>query len=156
MPKKVYEGQLNAQGRRFAIAVSRFNDLITAKLLEGALDCLRRHGADDENIEVAWVPGSFELPIAAKKLTATGRFDVVICLGAVVRSDTPHFDFVASEAAKGIAQVGMESGVPVTFGVITADTVDQAIQRAGVRAGNRGWDAALNAVEMANLMDQLG
>lgn len=154
MPKKVYEGQLNAQGRRFGIAVSRFNDLITTKLLEGALDCLRRHGAADEDIEVAWVPGAFELPIAAKKLTATGRFDVVICLGAVVRSDTPHFDFVASEAAKGIAQVGLESGVPVTFGVVTADTVDQAIQRAGVRAGNRGWDAALNAVEMASLMDQ--
>jgi len=154
MPKKVYEGQLTAQGRRFGIAVSRFNDLVTAKLLDGALDCLRRHGATDEDIEVAWVPGSFELPIAAKKLTATGRFDVVICLGAVVRSDTPHFDFVASEAAKGIAQVGLESGVPVTFGVVTADTVDQAIQRAGVLAGNRGWDAALNAVEMASLMDQ--
>ena len=155
MPKKVYEGQLTAQGRRFGIAVSRFNDLVTAKLLDGALDCLRRHGADDDDIEVVWVPGAFELPIVAKKLTATGRFDVVICLGAVVRSDTPHFDFVAGEAAKGIAQVGMESGVPVTFGVITADTVDQAIQRAGVRAGNRGWDAALNAVEMASLMDQL-
>ena len=156
MPEKVYEGQLAAQGRRFGIAVSRFNDLVTTKLLDGALDCLRRHGAADEDIEVAWVPGSFELPIAAKKLTATGRFDVVICLGAIVRSDTPHFDFVASEAAKGIAQVGLESGVPVTFGVVTADTVDQAIQRAGVRAGNRGWDAALNAVEMASLMDQLG
>ena len=156
MPPRIYEGQLAAQGQRFGIVVSRFNDLVTAKLLEGALDCLRRHGAADEDIEVVRVPGSFELPLAAKKLVATGRFDVVICLGAIVRSDTPHFDFVAGEAAKGIAQVGLESGIPVTFGVITADTVDQAIQRAGVRAGNRGWDAALNAVEMASLMDRIG
>ena len=154
MPK-VREGQLDARGRTFGIVVSRFNDLVTTKLLEGALDCLRRHGADEEEIEVTWVPGSFELPLVAQKMAATGRFDVVICLGAVVRSDTPHFDFVASEAAKGIAQVGLSSGVPVTFGVVTADTVDQAIQRAGVRAGNRGWDAALNAIEMASLMQQL-
>ncbi|MEW6749918.1 MAG: 6,7-dimethyl-8-ribityllumazine synthase [Candidatus Latescibacterota bacterium] len=156
MPRKVFEGQLTARGSRFAIAVSRFNDLVTTRLLEGALDCLKRHGAEDDDIEVAWVPGSFELPIAAKKLAAAQRFDAVICLGAIVRSDTPHFDFVASEAAKGIASVGLDSGVPVTFGVITADTVDQAVQRAGVRAGNRGWDAALNAIEMASLMDQLG
>lgn len=154
-PKQVHEGQLTARGRRFGIVVSRFNDLVTAKLLEGALDCLSRHGADGADVEVAWVPGSFELPIAAQKLTATGRFDVVICLGAIVRSDTPHFDFVAAEAAKGIAHVGLASGVPVTFGVITADTVEQAIQRAGVRAGNRGWDAALNAIEMADLIPRL-
>ena len=154
MPKKVYEGQLNAQGKKFAIVVSRFNDLVTAKLLEGALDCLVRHGADEEEIEIARVPGAFELPIGAKKMAATGRFDAIICLGAIVRSDTPHFDFVAGEASKGIAQVGLDSGVPTIFGVITADTVDQAIQRAGVRAGNRGWDAGLTAVEMASLMDQ--
>lgn len=155
IPKKIYEGQLAAQGRRFGIVVSRFNELVTAKLLEGALDCLSRHGATADDLEVAWVPGSFELPIAAQRLAATGRFDVVICLGAIVRSDTPHFDFVASETAKGIAQVGLSSGVPITFGVITADTMEQAIERAGVRAGNRGWDAALNAIEMANLMQQL-
>jgi len=152
---KVHEGELAAQGRRFGIVVSRFNDLVTTKLLEGALDCLKRHGAGEENIEIAWVPGSFELPIVAQKMTAAKRFDVVICLGAIIRSDTPHFDFVASEAAKGIAQVGLTSGVPVTFGVITADTPDQAIERAGVRAGNRGWDAALNAIEMASLMARL-
>jgi 6,7-dimethyl-8-ribityllumazine synthase len=153
MPK-VREGQLNAQGRRFAIAVSRFNDLVTGKLLDGALDCLRRHGARDEDIEIARVPGSFELPMAAKKMASSGRFDVVICLGAIVRSDTPHFDFVAAETAKGIAQVGLDSGVPVTFGVVTTDNPEQAIERAGLRAGNRGWDAALNAIEMASLMAQ--
>lgn len=151
MPK-VHEGKLNARGRKFAIAVSRFNSLITAKLLDGALDCLRRHGAAEEDLEIAWVPGSFELPIAAQKLAATGRFDVVICLGAIIRSATPHFDFVAGEAAKGIARVGLDSGTPVTFGVITTDDLEQAIERAGARAGNRGWDAALNAIEMADLM----
>ena len=154
MSKKVYEGQLNVQAKKFGIVVSRFNDLVTSKLVEGAIDCLVRHGADEEEIELVRVPGAFELPIGAKKLTATGRFDAVICLGAIVRSDTPHFDFVAGEASKGIAQVGLDSGVPTIFGVITADTVDQAIQRAGVRAGNRGWDAGLTAVEMASLMDQ--
>ena len=156
MPKKVFEGQLTATGKRFGIVVSRFNDLVTSRLLDGALDCLRRHGAEDDDIEVAWVPGSFELPLAAKKLAASQRFQVIICLGAIIRSDTPHFDYVAGEASQGIAQVALDTGVPVTFGVITADTVDQAIQRAGVKAGNRGWDAAMNAVEMANLMDQLG
>ena len=154
MPK-VYEGNLAAQDRKFGIVVSRFNDLVTTRLLEGALDCLKRHGSTEEDIEITWVPGSFELPLVAQKMTATRRFDVVICLGAIIRSDTPHFDFVASEAAKGIAQVGLNSGIPVTFGVITADTVEQAIERAGVRAGNRGWDAALNAIEMASLMAEL-
>jgi 6,7-dimethyl-8-ribityllumazine synthase len=152
----VHEGNLAAQGKNFAIAVSRFNNLVTGKLLEGALDCLKRHGADEETVEIAWVPGSFELPLAAQKMAATGRFDVVICLGAIIRSNTPHFDFVASETAKGIGRVGLDSGTPVTFGVVTTDTVEHAIERAGVRAGNRGWDAALNAIEMANLMDQLG
>jgi len=154
MTKKVYEGHLNAQGKKFGIVVSRFNDLVTAKLVEGAIDCLVRHGADEEEIAIARVPGAFELPLGAKKMAATGRFDAIVCLGAIVRSDTPHFDFVAGEASKGIAQVGLDSGIPTIFGVITADTVDQAIQRAGVRAGNRGWDAGLTAVEMANLMDQ--
>ncbi len=156
MPSKVLEGRLTAADHRFGIVVSRFNDLVTTRLLDGALDCLRRHGASEEAIEIAWVPGAFELPVAAKKLAESQRFQVIICLGAVVRSDTPHFDYVAGEAAKGIAQVALHSGVPVTFGVITADTVDQAIQRAGIKAGNRGWDAALNALEMASLMEQLG
>jgi 6,7-dimethyl-8-ribityllumazine synthase len=154
MPK-IHEGQLAAQGKKFAIVVSRFNDLITGKLLEGALDCLKRHGCDPETIEVAWVPGAFELPLIAYKMANTQRFDVVICLGAIIRSNTPHFDFVAAEAAKGISRGGFDSGVPVTFGVVTTDTVEHAIERAGVRAGNRGWDAALNAIEMASLVDQL-
>ena len=154
MPK-THEGRLEAQGKCFGIVVSRFNDLITTRLLDGALDCLTRHGAAEEDLEIAWVPGSFELPIGAQKMVATGRFDVVICLGAVIRSVTPHFDFVAGEAAKGIARVGLDSGVPVTFGVVTTDTVEHAIERAGVRAGNRGWDAALNAIEMASLMKNL-
>ena len=152
---KVHEGMLEAGGSRFAIAVSRFNELITSKLLAGALDGLKRHGCGEEDIEIAWVPGAFELPLAAQKLARSGRFDVVICLGAIVRSDTPHFEYVAGEAAKGIGQVGLDTGVPVTFGVITADNVEQAIERAGVKSGNRGWDAALNAIEMANLLKGL-
>ena len=151
MPR-MHEGKLNAQGKRFALVVSRFNDLITTRLLDGALDCLQRHGAMDEDIEVAWVPGAFELPVVAQKMAQTGRFDVVTCLGCIVRSDTPHFDYVAGESSKGIARVGLDTGVPITFGVITADTVDQAVQRAGVKSGNRGWDAGMNAVEMASLM----
>ena len=151
MPR-VHEGKLEAGNRRFAIVVARFNSLITGKLLDGALDCLRRHGCPEDNVEIAWVPGSFELPLVARRLAGTGRFDVVICLGAVIRSETPHFDFVAAEAARGIARVGLDSGTPVTFGVITADDVEQAVNRAGVRSGNRGWDAALNAIEMADLM----
>ena len=152
---KVNEGMLAAGGSHFAIVVSRFNELITSKLLAGALDCLTRHGCGEEDIEVAWVPGAFELPLVAQKLARSGRFDVVICLGAIVRSDTPHFEYVAGEAAKGIGQVGLDTGVPVTFGVITADNVEQAIERVGVRSGNRGWDAALNAIEMANLLKGL-
>ena len=151
MPR-MHEGKLNAQGKRFALVVSRFNDLITTRLLDGALDCLQRHGAVDEDIEVAWVPGAFELPVVAQKMAQTGRFDVVTCLGCIVRSDTPHFDYVAGESSKGIARVGLDTGVPITFGVITADTVDQAVQRAGIKSGNRGWDAGMNAVEMASLM----
>ena len=153
---KSHEGVLNAQDKKFAIVVSRFNSLITSRLLDGALDCLARHGADlTAHIEVAWVPGSFELPLIANKLAATGRFDVVICLGAIIRSATPHFDFVANEAARGIAQASLDSGIPVTFGVITTDDVDQALERAGTTAGNHGWDAALNAIEMATLTGAL-
>ena len=151
MPK-VHEGKLEAGSRRFAIVVARFNSLITGKLLEGALDCLRRHGCPEDNVEIAWVPGSFELPLVARRLAGTGRFDAVICLGAVIRSETPHFDFVAAETARGIARVGLDSGTPVTFGVITTDDTEQAVNRAGVRSGNRGWDAAMNAIEMADLM----
>ena len=151
MPK-VHEGKLEAGSRRFAIVVARFNSLITGKLLDGALDCLRRHGCPEDNVEIAWVPGSFELPLVARRLAGTGRFDAVICLGAVIRSETPHFDFVAAETARGIARVGLDSGTPVTFGVITTDDTEQAVNRAGVRSGNRGWDAAMNAIEMADLM----
>jgi len=155
MPK-VHEGKLDAANRRFAVIVARFNSLITGKLLDGALDCLRRHGCPEDQVEVAWVPGSFELPLVAKRLAATGRFDAVLCLGAIIRSETPHFDFVANETARGIARVGLETDVPVTFGVITTDDVAQAIDRAGVRSGNRGWDAAANAIEMADLLAGLG
>ena len=154
MPKP-HEGQLDAQGRKFGIAVSRFNDLVTTRLLAGALDCITRHGGDADDIEIAWVPGAFELPLVAQKMATAGRADVVICLGAIIRSNTPHFDFVANETAHGIARVALDTGVPVTFGVITTDDVEQAVERAGTRAGNRGWDAALNAIEMASLGAQL-
>ena len=151
----VDEPRLDAAGRTFAVVVSRFNLSITRRLLDAALDGLKRYGCDGGDIEVFWVPGSFELPIVAQKLARSGRFDVVICLGAVIRSDTPHFDFVAAETARGISRVGLDTGVPVTFGVLTTDNVDQAVARAGGRAGNRGWDAALNAIEMAALMAEL-
>jgi len=151
MPK-IYEGHLLGQGLRFGLVVGRFNEFITNKLLSGALDALNRHGAADENIEVAWVPGAFEIPLVARKMTATMKYDAVICLGAVIRGATPHFDYVAGEVAKGVAKVGLDSGVPTIFGVITADTIEQAIERAGAKAGNKGWDAAVNAIEMANLI----
>ncbi|MFA0755205.1 MAG: hypothetical protein YPKNTGVA_000705 [Candidatus Fervidibacter sp.] len=149
------EGQLTAQGLRFAIVVSRFNSLVTQRLLDGALDALRRHGADENAITVVYVPGSFEIPLAAKRLAQSGAFDAVICLGCILRGDTPHFEYVASEAAKGIAQVALETGVPTIFGVVTADTLEQALERAGAKAGNRGFEAAMTAMEMANLMRQL-
>jgi 6,7-dimethyl-8-ribityllumazine synthase len=152
---KVLEGQLTAQGLRFAIVVSRFNSLVTQRLLDGALDALRRHGADDDAITVVYVPGSFEIPLVAKRLAQSGAFDAVICLGCIIRGDTPHFEYVASEAAKGIAQVALETGVPTIFGVVTADTLEQALERAGAKAGNRGFEAAMTAMEMANLMRQL-
>jgi 6,7-dimethyl-8-ribityllumazine synthase len=148
---KVYEGKLDAGGKRFGILVGRFNDFIGKRLLEGALDCLVRHGAKEEQVSVVWVPGTFEMPAVAQRMAAGKKYDALICLGAVLRGDTPHFDFIAGEAAKGIAKVGMEAGIPVIFGIITADTLEQAIERAGTKSGNKVWTAALSAIEMANL-----
>jgi 6,7-dimethyl-8-ribityllumazine synthase len=153
---RILEGELTAKNRRFAIVVSRFNELIGRKLLEGALDCLNRHEAAENSIDIIWVPGAFEIPMAAKKAAESGSYDSVICLGAVIRGETPHFDFVASETSKGIAQAGMLTGVPVIFGVITTDTVEQAVNRAGTTAGNRGFDAAMAAIEMSNLIGKIG
>jgi len=148
---QTFEGYLSAENYHFVIIASRFNEMITRKLLEGALDALKRHGASDENLSVVWVPGAFELPVVTKKIVETKKYDAAICLGAVIRGDTPHFDFVASEAAKGIALCAMESNIPVAFGVLTTDTIEQAIERAGTKAGNKGWDAAMTAIEMADL-----
>jgi 6,7-dimethyl-8-ribityllumazine synthase len=152
---KVYEGNLDAGGRSFAIVVSRFNELITRKLLGGALDCLQRHGADDDSIEIVWVPGAWEIPGAAQRMQAVGRFDAVICVGAVIRGGTPHFDYVAAEVAKGVAALNGTGLAPVIFGVLTTDDIEQAIERAGTKAGNKGWDAALAAIEMVDLYAQL-
>jgi 6,7-dimethyl-8-ribityllumazine synthase len=152
---KAYEGQLTAKGKRFVIVVSRFNSLVSKQLLEGAVDCLKRHGAKEEEIEVAWVPGSFELPMAAQKFAQAQKCDGVICLGVLIRGQTPHFDYIAAEATKGIAQVAMANNLPVAYGVITADTLEQAIERAGTKAGNKGWDAALSVIEMVDLFTQL-
>ena len=154
MPK-IVEGKLNAQGKRFALVVSRFNDFITEKLLSGALDALIRCGAREEDLEIVKVPGSFEIPLAAKKLAEKRSHHAVICLGAVIRGATPHFDYVSAEVSKGIAMVGLECGVPVIFGVLTTDTIEQAIERAGTKAGNKGWSAAITAIEMADLMEEL-
>ena len=151
----VYEGQLLGEGLRFGIVVSRFNEFISRKLLEGALDALGRHGVIEGNIAVAWVPGSFEIPLVACHMAQSGRYDAVICLGAVIRGATPHFDYVAAEVAKGVAQVSLQTGVPVLFGVLTTDTIEQAIERAGTKAGNKGFDVAVAAIEMANLLRQL-
>jgi len=153
---KVYEGQLLAADLKFGIVVSRFNEFITQKLLEGALDALKRHGASDEAIEVAWVPGSFEIPLVAKKMAESGKYDAVICVGAVIRGSTPHFEYIAAEVTKGIAQAALTTGVPVIYGVITTDTIEQAIERAGTKAGNKGFAAAESAIEMANLLRCLG
>ena len=152
---KIYEGELAAQGRRFGIVVARFNNFIGKVLLTGAEDCLLRHGAADKNIEVAWVPGSFELPIAAQAMAKSKKYDALISLGVLIRGHTPHFEYIAAEATKGIAQVSLATGVPIAYGVITADTLEQAIERAGSKAGNKGWDAALSAIEMANLIERL-
>lgn len=152
----IKQGNLVAsKEQRFAIVVSRFNEFISSKLLGGAIDTLMRHGVDDGNIDVAWTPGSFEIPVVAQHLAETEKYDAIICLGAVIRGGTPHFDYVAAEVSKGVAQVGMKSGVPCIFGVITTDTLEQAIERSGTKAGNKGSDAALGAIEMANLLAQL-
>ncbi|MBW2407753.1 MAG: 6,7-dimethyl-8-ribityllumazine synthase [Deltaproteobacteria bacterium] len=152
MPK-FHEAKLSAEGKKFALVVGRFNDFITEKLLSGALDALVRSGAADEDLEVVKVPGAFEIPLVAKKMANTKRFDAVICLGAVIRGSTPHFDYIGAEVSKGVAMAGMESEIPVIFGVITTDTIEQAIERAGTKAGNKGWSAAIAAVEMANLFE---
>jgi len=152
---KTFEGQLVAQDYKFGIIVSRFNEFISKNLLAGALDSLKRHGAVDENIEVAWVPGSFEIPLVAHRMASSKNYDAVVCLGAVIRGNTPHFEYVAAEVSKGIARAGLETGVPVIFGIITADNLEQAVDRAGAKAGNKGWQAALAAIEMANLMSSL-
>jgi 6,7-dimethyl-8-ribityllumazine synthase len=154
MPKLIEAG-LSAQAKRFALIASRFNDFITERLVAGAVDALIRNGAADKDIVLVKVPGCFEIPLTAKKLAAAGAYDAVICLGAVIRGATPHFEYISAEVSKGIAQVGLESSVPVIFGVITTDTIEQAIERAGTKAGNKGWDAAMAAVEMANLMKKL-
>lgn len=152
MPK-VYEGGFLASGKKFAIVVSRFNDFITEKLVGGAMDALIRCGGKDEDIDIVKVPGAFEIPLIAKKMVEKKKYNAVICLGAVIRGATPHFDYVAAEVTKGIAVVSLEFGIPVIFGIVTTDTIEQAIERAGTKAGNKGWSAAMGAVEMANVMD---
>jgi 6,7-dimethyl-8-ribityllumazine synthase len=152
---KVHQGLLNAQGFRFAVVASRWNSFLTEKLVEGALDALERLGADEKGVEIFKVPGSFELPLTALKVAESGRFDAVICIGVVIRGETPHFDYVAGEAAKGTAQASIETGVPVLFGVVTADTLEQAINRAGVKSGNKGFEAAMSAVEIVNLYKEM-
>jgi len=156
MANKILEGQLLAEGLRFAIVVSRFNDFICSRLVEGAMDALMRHGASKEQVVLVKVPGAFEMPLAAKKLAVSGQYDAVICLGAVIRGATPHFDYVAAEVSKGIATVSLDSNIPVTFGVLTTDTLEQAIERAGSKSGNKGSEAAMAAIEMANLYKELG
>jgi 6,7-dimethyl-8-ribityllumazine synthase len=155
MPR-ILEGKISAEGLQFALIVSRFNDFISSKLVEGALDALRRHGATDEQLTLVKVPGAFEIPLTAKKFAESGRYDAIICLGAVIRGGTPHFEYVAAEVSKGIAMVALEGRVPVTFGVLTTDNLEQAIERAGAKAGNKGWDAAMAAMEMANLFKNMG
>jgi len=155
LAKKI-EGELSAKNKRYAIVVSRYNELIGSKLLDGAMDCLIRHDASQEAIDIIWVPGAYEIPLIAKKAAQSGLYDAIICLGAVIRGETPHFEFIASETAKGIAHSSLETGIPIIFGVITSDTVEQAIDRAGTTGGNRGFDAAMAAIEMSNLMGKIG
>jgi 6,7-dimethyl-8-ribityllumazine synthase len=153
---KPLEGMLLGKGLKFGLVVSRFNEFITKKLLEGAQDALSRHGVGQDDVEVAWVPGSFELPLIAQKLAQTNRYDAVICLGAVIRGGTPHFEYIAAEVTKGVAQVGLDTGLPVIYGIVTADTLEQAIERAGTKEGNQGFKAATSAIEMANLVKSIG
>lgn len=152
---KKYEGKLIGQGLKFGVVVGRFNEFITNKLLSGCLDALSRHGTAEADIDIAWVPGGFEIPLAAQRMAESRRYNAVICLGTIIRGGTPHFDYVASETAKGIAQISLKTGVPAIFGIITSDNIEQAIERAGTKAGNKGWDAAVTALEMANLLNSM-
>ena len=152
---KIYEGKLISEGLKFAIVVGRFNEFIGSKLLLGAIDALERHGTKEEDIEIIWVPGAFEIPLVAKKLAKTNKYDAVICLGAVIRGSTPHFDYVSSEVSKGIANASLETEIPIIFGVLTTDNIEQAIERAGTKSGNKGYDAAITAIEMANLLKEI-
>ncbi len=152
---KTIEGKLDAKGLKFGIVIARFNEFISGKLLAGCLDGLKRHGAEEKNLEVVWSPGSFEIPLLAKRMADSGKYNAVVCLGAVIRGATPHFDYVAAEVSKGVAHVALESGIPVIFGVLTTDNLEQAIERAGTKGGNKGFDAALAAIEMANLMKEM-
>jgi 6,7-dimethyl-8-ribityllumazine synthase len=151
---KVYEGHLISDNLKYGIVVGRFNEFISGKLLSGALDALKRHGASEDEVEVAWVPGAFEIPLIAQKMASTGKYDAVITLGAVIRGSTPHFDYVCSEVSKGVSAISLKTGVPTIFGVLTVDSIEQAIERAGTKAGNKGWEAAVTAIEMANLSSQ--
>lgn len=151
----IIQGHLNAKDKKFAVVVGRFNEFISNKLLSGAIDCIVRHDGNEADITITWVPGSFEIPLAAKKLAESKKYDAVICLGAVIRGATPHFDYVAAEVSKGIAHVGLETGVPVIFGVLTTDSIEQAVERAGTKSGNKGWDAALTAIEIVDLFGKI-
>lgn len=151
----ILEGKLTAQGMKVAIVASRFNEFIVSKLIAGAQDCLVRHGADDNDLTLVWVPGAFEIPLAAQKVARSGKYDAVVCVGAVIRGATPHFDYVCAEASKGIAHVSLETGVPVAFGILTTDNIEQAVERAGTKAGNKGVDAAMTAIEMVNLLKSM-
>jgi 6,7-dimethyl-8-ribityllumazine synthase len=151
----IIEGKLNAKGKKFGIVISRFNELISSQLLSGAKDCLLRHECKEEDITVVWVPGSYEIPLAAKRMAKSKKYAAVICLGAVIRGGTPHFDYIAAEVSKGVAQVGLEANLPVIFGILTTDSIEQALERAGTKAGNKGWDAALSAIEMVNLFGKI-
>jgi 6,7-dimethyl-8-ribityllumazine synthase len=152
---KIIEGELQAKGLKFGVVISRFNDFITSKLLDGAKDALLRHGAKEEDIDVIKVPGSFEIPMVAKRLALKGTYNAIICLGTVIRGATPHFEYIAAEVSKGIASASMETGIPIAFGIITSDTIEQAVERAGTKSGNKGWDAAITAIEMAQLLKKI-
>ncbi|WNQ09335.1 6,7-dimethyl-8-ribityllumazine synthase [Paenibacillus aurantius] len=152
---RIYEGHLVSENAKYGIVAGRFNEFITGKLLSGALDAFKRHGAGEADVDVAWVPGAFEIPLVAQKLAESGRYDAVITIGAVIRGSTPHFDYVCSEVSKGVAAINLKTGVPTIFGVLTTDSIEQAIERAGTKAGNKGWEAAAAAIEMANLVKQL-
>lgn len=152
---KIKEGNLNAEGLKFSIVVSRFNEIVSKGLLDGALDCLKRHGVNENDIEIIWVPGAFEIPLIAKKVSESKKSDAAICLGAVIRGGTPHFEYVASEVSKGIAKVSLDSNFPIIFGILTTDNLEQALERAGAKSGNKGWSAALSAIELANLIKKI-